>query len=390
MKKSLLLFTVFLISNYAYSQSKNLENQVLQKVYEKLNSINSISFNQTRELNYASENYNDISNWNCYYVKDSKENLLGFKFQIQNPDFSDFFNGTEYFSLNKQDKTYVVQNEIDTESFNTKSYLYNSVLTLSNILPILIKDESAEKIVSDTLIDGKQFKNIKINLGKRSFKNSGKGFYQGKTERDFIYKILIDAKTFLPKEILQTNNQNSDFTKVSFSNYNLNPQKPEENSWFYSTYKNEYKPFEEKTLIQLALGEKAPNWKLELLNKKETIDLEQLKGKVVLLDFWIKNCGACIENVDFLNKIYEKYKDKNFELLGINSYDTTENINFFYEKHGLKYPVLTNGKSILEKYGVNAFPTIFILDKEGKIIYSDIINADRSQIETIINSALEK
>jgi len=390
MKKLFLFFTIISISNYAYSQSENSENLILQKVDEKLKTIDAISFNQTRELNYASENYNNISDWNCYYVKDSKENLLGFKFQIQTPDYSDFFNGTEYFSLNQQDKTYEVENETDIESFNTKSYLYNSVLTLANILPTLIKDENSEKTVSDTLIDGKQFKNIKINLGKRSFKNSGKGFDQAKTERDFIYNLLIDAETFLPKEILQTNNQNSDFIKVSFSNYNLNPPKPKENSWFYSTYRNEYQPFEEKTLIQLAIGEKAPNWKLDLLNKDENIDLEQLKGKVVLLDFWIKNCGACIESVDFLNKIYEKYKDKNFELLGINSYDTTENINFFYEKHGLKYPVLINGKTILEKYGVNAFPTIFLLNKEGKIIYSDIINADRSQIETIIDSALEE
>ena len=390
MKKTFLLFTIFLVSNYAYSQIQTLENQVLQKVCEKLKSINSIRFDQTRELNYSSENYNSFSDWNCYYTKDSKENLLGIKFQIQNPDYLEFFNGTEYFTLNNQDKTYEVQNEIDIKNINAKSYFYNSILTLSNILPILIKDELAQKSVSDTLIDRKKFKNIKINLGRRTFQNSGKGFIPMKSERDFIYTILIDAKTFLPKEILQTNSLNSDFTKVSFKNYKLNPEEPEENSWFYSTYKNDYKPINKKTLKQLALGEKAPNFILDLFNKSETIELEQQKGKVVLLDFWIKNCGACIESVEFLNKLYEKYKDKNFELLSINSYDGIENINFFYNKYGLKYPVLTNGKSILEKYGVNAFPTIFILDKEGKIVYSDILSDDRNKIESIISSALEK
>ncbi len=375
--------------NFVYSQNHNSTNQVLQKVYEKLKTVKSISFDQVRELNYSSENYNNISNWNCYYKSDSNENLIGIQFQVQSPTYSEFFNGTEFFSLNKQDKTYTFENEPKIEELSGKSYFYNSILTLSNILPLIINDKTAEKTVIDTLINGKQFKNIKINIGKRRIQNLGKGFSQVQTKSNFIYKILIDVKNYLPKEILQVNDLNSDFIKVSFDNYNLNPPNPKENTWFYSTYKNEYRPLEKTKLQLLGLGESAPDWKLNFLNKNEIVSLEKLKGKVVLLDFWIKNCGACIESIGYLNDIYEKYKDKNFELLGINSYDTTENINFFSKKYGIKYPVLVNGNSILEKYGVNRFPTIFILDKNGKIIYSDIVNPDRNQIDSIIRSALE-
>lgn len=390
MKYFLIILTTLINVNFVFSQEEKSVNQTLEKVSAKLKNLNSVNYDLTRELNYPSNNYKAISKWNCYYFFDSNKNPNGLKFQINNSSSSDIFNGTEYFSLNKEDKTYELLNKPQKEDIESNSYFYNSILTLRNILPIIIADQTSKKSISDTLIDNKPYKKVRVNIEKRRIQNFGEDFDKMETNYDFIYTILIDSQTNFPKEILQTNNSNSDFIKTSFENVNEKPNIPTENSWFYSTYKNDYHELENQSQNRiLPIGSKAPNWKLKILNENKTISLNDLKGKVVLIEFWIKNCSNCIASIPFLNEIQEKFKKDDFVLLGINSYDSTEKIDEFYKKYGLKYQVLTNGDLVAKDYGVYAFPTIIIIDKSGKIIYVENEKSDRSQIESQIKKNLQ-
>jgi peroxiredoxin len=195
----------------------------------------------------------------------------------------------------------------------------------------------------------------------------------------------------LPKEILQTNDLNTDFIKTDFENIRVNPEMPKENTWYYPSYQNEYHLAKKQNdLPVLSAGSIAPEWKLKLLNEDKTLSSNDLKGKVILLDFWIKNCNGCIESIPYLKNIQEKYKNDDFVLISINSYDSVEKLNWFSEKYQLNYPVLINGKSVADKYGVYAFPTIFVIDKTGKIIYNDGAGADEDKIEAILKKALGK
>ena len=191
--------------------------------------------------------------------------------------------------------------------------------------------------------------------------------------------------------MLQVNDANNDFIKTSFSNIKTNESNlPDELSWYYSTYTTEYKPAVQKELPQLvSVGSKAPEWILPLYNKKENIDFNNFKGKIVLLDFWIKNCGPCIKSIPDLNDLQEKFKNSNFEILGINSYDTKEDINWFCNKHKPNYKILMQGKAVAEKYGVSGFPTVVLIDKEGKILFAGV-GLEKSEIEKLIEGALKK
>jgi peroxiredoxin len=212
-----------------------------------------------------------------------------------------------------------------------------------------------------------------------------------KTKFNFIYKIIIDNDNYLPIEIFQKDDLNNDFIKTSFTNLSINPTAPSETSWYYTTYTNDYKPAENTdTPKLLSIGSIAPDWKLQAYNDGKQISLNNLKGKVILLDFWIKNCGPCIESVPHLNKLKDKFQNNNFELLSINSYDSKEDIKWFFDKHKIKYTILMNGKDVAEKYGVSGFPSFFIIDKTGKIIYSreGFEDSVQSEIEAIIKNAL--
>lgn len=106
-----------------------------------------------------------------------------------------------------------------------------------------------------------------------------------------------------------------------------------------------------------------------------------------MLDFWIKNCGPCIQSVPHLNNLQSKFKNKEFSLVSINSYDSKEDVIWFCDKFKVNYPVLLNGKSVAEEYGVSGFPSIILIDKKGKIFYSTA-GFDQLEIEKLILNVL--
>lgn len=395
MKLCIVLSILLLKSSFGYSQNTisalEKSNSLLIKMYQKLSSLKNIKYNNTRELNYSSENYRAISKWSGYYDFQSKDTIIGFKYQIDDSTSQQFFNGTEKFDLNKIAKTISINEQPAKKTFNNLSVLYNSIITLKNVLPLLIGDNTVAKYVIDTTINNKPYTEIYVSIGKRRIQNLGFGFNAMTTRSNFIYKIIIEKNGDLPFEVLQTNDLNSDFIKTIFTNIETNTFNPSELSWYYSTYTNNYKLVGEKPNEQLAsAGSFAPEWKLDIYNSNKTISLSELKGQVILLDFWIKNCGPCIQSVPHLNELQSKFKDKNFKLISINAYDSKEDINWFCNKYKANYSVLLNGKSVAEKYGVSAFPTFFIIDKAGKIIYATAgYNAvTQYEVERIIAGAL--
>jgi len=395
MKCYLVLFLLLLKISFGYSQNtislQQRANSVLVKLSEKISSFKNIRYDNTRELNYSSENYRYISKWTGYYDFQSNDTIIGFKYQIDDTTSKQIFNGTERFDLNKKAKTISVNDHPDKSIFNSLQVLYNSIITLRSVLPLLISDNAAIKYVSDTLINNTLYNVISINIGKRRIQNLGLGFDAMTTKSNFIYKIIVAKNSGLPFQVIQTNDLNSDFIKTVFTNIKTNIATPSELSWYYSTYKNDYKLAGETPKKQLlSKGSLAPQWTLNIYNNNKSISLGQLKGQVILIDFWIKNCGPCIQSVPYLNELQSKFKDKNFTLISINSYDSKQDVHWFCKKYKGNYTVLLNGKSVAEKYGVSGFPTFVVIDKAGKIIYSNAgySGSIKSEVESVIAAAL--
>tara|TARA_Y100000816_G_scaffold234128_1_gene179643 strand:+ start:228 stop:830 length:603 start_codon:yes stop_codon:yes gene_type:complete len=122
----------------------------------------------------------------------------------------------------------------------------------------------------------------------------------------------------------------------------------------------------------------APDFSLADLDGN-TITLQQMKGKVVLLNFWGTWCGPCRKEIpDFIN-LSKKYKKDGLEIVGITlTSGPPENIKAFADKWGINYKLLTDIKgnetqTITALYGqatgkrITGIPTTFIIDREGVI-----------------------
>jgi len=132
------------------------------------------------------------------------------------------------------------------------------------------------------------------------------------------------------------------------------------------------------------------------INTVKDITPENLKGKVVLLEFWTFGCYNCVNTLPYMKDWYSKYKSDNFEMIGIHcpEFDNEknfENVRSSVEELGITYPVLTDNEfSIWKKFDVHAWPTIFLLDKSGVIRYKKVGEGKYDRTEQMIQQLLEE
>lgn len=131
---------------------------------------------------------------------------------------------------------------------------------------------------------------------------------------------------------------------------------------------------------QIKLGDTFPNIQLQN-NKNITVKLNSFKGKTVLVDFWASWCAPCRMSNKKLVKLYEKYKNQDFEIVGISiDTDKTKWLKAI-EKDRLRHQQLIDPKGFDAKsavlFGVDALPSAYLFDSSGKLI---AINPTEAQI----------
>lgn len=127
--------------------------------------------------------------------------------------------------------------------------------------------------------------------------------------------------------------------------------------------------FPATNLSSAAAPEKAKDFELKSLDGK-TYRLSSLKGKVVLINFWATWCKYCIKENPSLDRLYKKFKDDEFIVLGISVDRSALTIENFLQKNPVSYPVLldSKGEVFVKTYTVIGIPVTFLINKEGYIV----------------------
>ncbi len=151
-----------------------------------------------------------------------------------------------------------------------------------------------------------------------------------------------------------------------------------------------FRPHKKWSPSNSLVGNTAPDWTLYTADGKK-MSLSQMKGKVILLDFYFIGCYGCMLSLTPLNNLYEKYKNQNFIIASVTERNSEKAVLTFDKQYGIKYPSLVKAADVVKLYEVSGFPTFYFIDKEGKIAkvkdgYSDDFEATTaSTIDSLLN-----
>lgn len=133
----------------------------------------------------------------------------------------------------------------------------------------------------------------------------------------------------------------------------------------------------------------APDWQLNDLNGK-TVKFSDFRGKVVILDFWATWCAPCRVEIPNFVELQKQYGDKGLRVLGVSLDEQgPEVVKKFVKQFGVTYPIVIGNQKIVEAYGgINAIPTTFVIDRQGRIVSSHMGYDDKAAFENEIQSLL--
>jgi peptide-methionine (R)-S-oxide reductase len=141
---------------------------------------------------------------------------------------------------------------------------------------------------------------------------------------------------------------------------------------------------------------RAPEFATGTWINSEPLTLASLNGKVVVIEFWTFGCYNCRNTLPFVKAWHERYALKGLTVVGVHSPELAEeekieNVRSEVASLGIRYPVVTDNDYVTWKaFGVRAWPTIFILDKTGKIRWTHVGEGAYDEAEQLIQKLLNE
>jgi len=358
----LLVSLIFLISC-----SKSNE-EILKKVSSNLNNLKTIKYLSTMEFLENDEVVHKNSDTLSFEFTD------GLKYHLSSENFEIVHNGIKTFNSISQEKIITTSDDNKPESVNNPLFL--TINPLKQILPKLIQDKSIKVLrKNDTIINNDQHYVFSFLLENRYIDWIASEFKEG-TDGNSEYFLIIDKTNYLPYKIISPNGKHGSISRT-IENIELDIELNDK-LWSGENLPKDYAVFTEKEYYDARknkvlnnLGKKLTDWELPELNSTMVVNPSKLKGNVILLEFWFKNCGGCIMAIPSLNKIKTRFESDNFKIYGIEFIENypKENLEKYITDQKILYPTLYKGKTVALNYGIRMGPTFMIIDKSGTIIH---------------------
>jgi thiol-disulfide isomerase/thioredoxin len=124
------------------------------------------------------------------------------------------------------------------------------------------------------------------------------------------------------------------------------------------------------------------------------LSMQQLRGKVVLVDFWTFDCINCVRTLPYVKAWYDKYKDQGLVVVGVHTPEypferKTENVKEAIKRFDIKYPVAQDNRyATWGAYNNQYWPAAYLIDKSGRIVYTHFGEGDYAETEATIKRLL--
>jgi thiol-disulfide isomerase/thioredoxin len=148
------------------------------------------------------------------------------------------------------------------------------------------------------------------------------------------------------------------------------------------------------TITEETIAPAAPEISNGVWINSEPLTLKSLRGRVVLIDFWTFACYNCRNTLPALKKWDAQYRDKGLTIIGVHTPELDferdiDQLRREIAELGINYPIVTDQDySTWKAYGVEAWPTVFLLDKQGRVRWTHIGEGYYDETEEVIRKLL--
>ena len=124
------------------------------------------------------------------------------------------------------------------------------------------------------------------------------------------------------------------------------------------------------------------------------LSMQDLRGKVVLVDFWTYACGNCVNTLPYVKQWYDKYKDQGLVVVGVHTPEfpfekSTSNVQAALKRFDIRYPVAQdNAYGTWSAYRNQYWPALYLIDANGRIVYQHYGEGRYAETEAAIKKLL--
>ncbi|MGM0609309.1 MAG: TlpA family protein disulfide reductase [Candidatus Muiribacteriota bacterium] len=362
---------------------ENFENQVEKnKTWE---------YDINYKMKYFSSDEDTLNyNSNVRLIRHKNDTIFGGSFWIKNDSIDRYYDLENIYIINHNQKEitkfFPHKGQDWAINGNTISGVLDSYFFKANRLSKYLKDSTTVAILTDTT-----FRDSKRNAIEFRFKDDLPIEKQRKTfffnEDDNLKNITYSVKFQNEWQYNEWHFSNEKYNDITDSDLQL-----EFNKLIDDYEIEDYKESDPKEMAPLANDQKAPEFKGFNFQLKDSISLKEYRNKYILIDFWYKDCFPCIKAIASLNKIRTEYSKNDLVILGLNPFDNKEKnkekLEEFIKINKMNYPTIFVDNKVTKAYNVRAYPTFYIIDDIGNIVYSKIGHSEENEKE--IDSLLNK
>lgn len=399
-KFSLVLF--LLVAIQLHSQDAK---EILKKAFEKCQSVQNGYYEMTDYFKPLTREEPYIRQFRCTFKKLDHDPLFSSAFNNQQFynnmwDWANVYTGNELIWISHKDSTATILEKVkwfDEIKSIRHNYKFYSPLTNTESVPLPKGSDFTDtshtfEFLGEEKINGLSCYHIRVN--EKPENDVSQPAKDLKIENEF----WINREDFIPIQyslaidMVMNGDTMHQYGRTTLTKYELNRLNDETPLTLQAIPPSfKMKDYVPETSPELLPNDTiAPDWSLESV-KNEKVALKSLRGKVVLIDFFYKSCYPCMKALPVLQSLHEKFRNKGFVMIGIDPMDKPkDHLDLFLSKRGVTYTVLYSDQELPRLYHVSGYPTLYLIDKDGKIIFAQPGYGDGTEerLEKIIEELL--
>lgn len=384
------LFVLFIWGFYAKGYSQSIDLSLWHKSITTCTQIKNGTYEMSYKTKYLMSSDTVFKNLDCVFKRDSVDTIFGFNFDVERT-----IKGiSDYYSYD--DNRFIAGSKEHVKLFQSKEAL-NELISLQHNYDFFTPlNDFRNSEMSDLDIHLLQF------VGKEKVGSNVTSHYRFIPLKDTSDVQILDSelnfwineKDAVPVRYSvyykvdlsgDTLEQYDEFNLISYSLDNQENHQFKTLDFFLKNSINvsEYVVNGNESPEKLLVGSKVPDWEF-ITNKKINYASTDQSYRLVLFDFYYQGCYPCLKAIPFLNKLNKMYdlKGRGLLVVGINNIDPVdERFYDFVKKKQIQYSVAVSPNKLNAEFKVSGYPTIFLMDNKGKLIYSSEGYGEQLEVE---------